>query len=57
MGDGDRLLMSHWKLEKLVKEVQPLLTDEQLVRWVDISLWVSVMRKWLDAMKKLICLF
>ena len=51
------MLMSHWKLEKLAKEVQPLLTEEQLIRWVDISLWVSVMRKWLDAMKKLFCLF
>ena len=28
--------MSHWKLEKLVKEVQPLLTEEQLIKWVDI---------------------
>ena len=32
---GDRGTgLSHWQLLKLVREVQPLLTEEQLMRWV-----------------------
>ena len=30
MGTG----LSHWQLLKLVREVQPLLSEEQLMRWV-----------------------
>ena len=32
--DGNKAVMGHWQLEKLAKEVQPLLTEEQLMRWV-----------------------
>ena len=33
VGDNSTVL-SHWQLERLVKEAQPLLTEQQLMRWV-----------------------